>query len=109
MLDWMKEQGSEFEDVEIRQSRENLMRGVYAKRDFKKGDQIVFVPYNALIEKNKVFTETPLGQKLEAIKDEKLSDGQVWYPSVMMLSLMLMQQFKLGEQSHYKYFLGNFP
>ena len=51
------------------------MRGVYAKRDFKKGDQIVFVPYNALIEKNKLFTETPLGQKLEAIKDEKLSEG----------------------------------
>jgi hypothetical protein len=38
LLTWMKDQGSEFADVEIRQSRENLMRGGYAKKDFKKGD-----------------------------------------------------------------------
>ena len=38
-----------------------------------------------------------------------LPTGQVWYPNVMYLSLMLMQEIKLGEESHYKHFLGNFP
>lgn len=60
----MENNGAEFQDVELRESRENLMRGVYAKKDFKKGDQLIFVPYNALMERNKVF-DTPIGEKME--------------------------------------------
>ena len=85
------------------------MRGVYAKKDFTKGDLIVFVPYHALIEREKVFTDTPLGKKVKEVKEEKLGEGQLWYPNVMYLSLMILQQLKLGEESHYTYFLGNFP
>ena len=38
LFTWMENNGAEFQDVELRESRENLMRGVYAKRDFKKGE-----------------------------------------------------------------------
>jgi len=43
------------------------MRGVYAKRDIKNGESIVFVPYDALIEKNKVFKDTEIGILVDSI------------------------------------------
>ena len=63
LFTWMENNGAEFQDVELRESRENLMRGVYAKKDFKKGDQLIFVPLNALTERNRVF-ETSIGKKM---------------------------------------------
>ena len=66
------------------------MRGVYAKKDFQKNDQIVFVPYDALIEREKVFTDTPLGIKAKERKEDKLAEGKLWYPNVMFLSLMIL-------------------
>ena len=67
------------------------MRGVYAKKDFSKGDQLVFVPYDALIEKNKVYRDTPLGKKLFEANKEKINEDYLWYPNVMLLALMILQ------------------
>ena len=43
------------------------MRGVYAKRDIKQGEEIIFVPYHSLFEASKVF-DTPLGDQLKSIE-----------------------------------------
>ena len=84
----MEENGAEFHDVELRESRENLMRGVYAKKDFQKGDQLIFVPYDALIERNMVF-KTPIGEKMYE-KDLYHDQGTLWFPSVTMLAMQYL-------------------
>lgn len=66
MLEWLEKEGAKFNDIEVRQSRKNLMRGVYAKRDISIGETIIFVPYNALFETYNIFS-TPLGDKLKSI------------------------------------------
>ena len=110
LLEWMKHQKAEFVDVELRQSRENLMRGVYAKRDIAKGEKLVFVPYDALIERDKVYRDTEIGKKLVEIKDEYLVGAKsLWYESVDLLAIMLLEQKSLGQDSHYFHFINNFP
>jgi hypothetical protein len=85
------------------------MRGVYAKRDIKSGESIVFVPYDALIEKNKVFRDTEIGILVDSIKDKLVGADALWYESVDMLAIMLLEQKSLKTDSHYFHFLNNFP
>ena len=47
----MQDNGAIFENIELRESRSNLMRGVYATKDLQKGDQIMFVPRKLVIFK----------------------------------------------------------
>jgi hypothetical protein len=47
----MRDQGAELDDVELRESRENLMRGIYAKKDIPQGDTVMFIPHGALLDK----------------------------------------------------------
>ena len=44
----MRDNGAEFENIEMRQATVNL-RGVFAKRDIKKGETVLFVPENLTI------------------------------------------------------------
>jgi hypothetical protein len=64
------------------------MRGVYAKRDFKKGEQLIFVPYDTLIERNMVF-DTPIGKKMKEF-NLYYDQGTLWFPSVTMLAMVYL-------------------
>ena len=103
----MEENGALFHDVELRESRENLMRGVYAKKDFKKGDQLIFVPYSGLMERNQVI-ESPIG-KMMFEKDLWEGKGTLWFPSVTMMAMMYLQEVEKGEESKFYLFLKNWP
>ena len=91
MVEWMKEQGAYFSDIEIRESRDNLMRGVFAKSDIKRGDILVFVPYNALLDMNSI-QNTTLGEKMEA--SQPIADHE--FAAADILALLLLQQKDLG-------------
>ena len=58
MMEWMKSQGAYFADIEIRESRDNLMRGVFAKSDIKQGETLVFVPYHCIIDMQMIENST---------------------------------------------------
>ena len=42
-------------------------------------------------------------------KDIKEGVGSMWYSSVDLLALIILQEIDLGEESHYNYFMRNFP
>jgi hypothetical protein len=65
------------------------MRGVFAKKDISKGSSLVFVPYDALIERDMMFN-TPLGEQMKE-HDLYNGHGTLWFPSVTMLAVFYLQ------------------
>ena len=46
---WLLDGGAQMSNIELKESRDDLMRGVFAKEDIKKDETILFVPYDKLI------------------------------------------------------------
>ena len=46
---WLIEGGAEMSNIELLESRDNLMRGVFAKEDIKADETILFIPYDRLV------------------------------------------------------------
>lgn len=59
-FDWMRAQGAEFSKIELREERSS-MRGMYAVKDIKKGETMLFVPDHLLLSLQRGLG-TPLGK-----------------------------------------------
>jgi len=68
----MNEQGAEFPDIEIRQSDRTNMRGVYAKRDFKEGETLLYVPDVMCITLDMIYNTTEIGKQFV---EKNLTEG----------------------------------
>jgi len=52
MFEWAKKEGAEFDAIELRHQRDS-MRGMFAKRDIKKGETMLFVPDHLVLSLEK--------------------------------------------------------
>ena len=59
----MRDHGAEFPDIELRQVNP-FLRGVYAKRDFKEGETMLFVPDKLCLTLDLVHNGTDFGRIL---------------------------------------------
>ena len=69
-MDWAKQNGARFDSIELKQQRDS-MRGIFATKDIKKDEEILFVP-NEIILTIKRAKETDLGKLMN---EKKLVPG----------------------------------
>lgn len=97
LFDWAKKEGAEFEAIELRHQRDS-MRGMFAKRDLKKGEIFLYIPDHLImsLEKGK---ETELGKLMT---EKKLVPGgyRLNAPTMAVLAISNMQEIDKGKDSH---------
>ena len=87
-FEWMREEGAQFDGIELRKSSD-AMRGIYAKRDFAIGDQLVFVPEHLVLTYEKAVA-SDIGQ---IMKTKKLVHGfyNLNYPTITTMAVSNME------------------
>ncbi len=84
--EWMKSKGAHFEKVDLKYFYK-AYRGLVAKVDIAKGDDIIFVPQEITITRKKA-SEAPIGRKLT----EK--NANLTYPHNATISTFILSEMK---------------
>ena len=99
LFTWLKSEGVYLEGVEIRQSREN-MRGVFAAKDFKEGDTLVYVPDHLVVTLQKA-KESPYGKIMSAKRLVPGKKTRLHQPTMATMAVNNMQEISLVEGSSF--------
>jgi hypothetical protein len=85
----MREQGAQFDGIELRKESE-FMRGIYAKRDFKEKDEMLFVPEHLLLSYEKAL-QSSIGKMM---KKKKMVYGhyRLNSPTIVTMAVSNMEQ-----------------
>ena len=86
------------------------MRGVFAKKDFKKGDTLIFVPNKLCLTTRKILEETTIGKQ---ISDLNLLD-KLYHPLLAIFSIFYLTERDNKDSFFFKFFQSfpdteNFP
>ena len=95
-FEWVESAGAKFDKLELRKITENF-RGIYAKADIKKGEEMLFVPDHLILSMEKAKL-TPLGQKMT---EKRLVPGgyRLNSPTMSVMAVANMESQDMGKES----------
>ena len=93
LIQWLERSGAQMKEIEIIEEREN-MRTVLAKSDIKKGERLLFIPYDNIITMEKA-KSSPIGSQMDE-KDLVPGGYRLNHAAVSLLAVFLLEEKKKG-------------
>lgn len=84
------------------------MRGVFAKRDFKKGETLLYVPAKMCITLDHILNKTDIGQEMVQ-KNLTKGTGKLFHANIAAMAMFHLTERQKGKDSYYYHHLNSMP